>query len=143
MNPRHALNAYQSAMQTVPPLQAVVMLYDGILVRIRNASIAAAKGDFGEQFNQVLRATDILRGLLSCLDMNQGQFAENLRETYELNMRALMGSVGRGNAVECLAKVDDGLRDLRNAWAEIAGMPPLQTQTAAAAAATAVASAAS
>lgn len=123
MTPRHALNAYQSALQTVPPLQAVVMLYDGILVSIRNASAAAAGGDFGAQFNHVLRATDIMRGLLSALDMSQGQFAENLRETYEANMRALMGSVGRSNAVECLDKIADGLRELRNAWAEIAGMP--------------------
>ena len=127
MTPRYAMSAYQNAIQTTPPLQAVVLLYDGVLVRLRNAADAAGHGDFGEQFNQILRATDILRGLLAALDMGQGgALAERLRDTYEANMRAMMSSVGRANAQDCLRRIADGLRELRNAWSEIAGMPLLE-----------------
>lgn len=128
MTPRYALSAYQNAIQTTPPLQAVVLLYDGVLIRLRNAAEAAGRGDFGEQFNQILRATDILRGLLAALDMGQGgTLAERLRETYEANMRAMMSTVGRDNAQQCLGRIADGLRELRNAWSEIAGMPALDS----------------
>jgi flagellar protein FliS len=123
MTPRHAISAYQTAIQTTPPLQAVVLLYDGILVRIHNAAAAAASGDYGEQFNQVLRANDILRGLLAALDKDKGgALAERLAETYLANMVALMNSVGRPNAAECLRRIAEGLGELRNAWSEIAGM---------------------
>lgn len=126
MTPNRAISAYQTAIQTTPPLQAVVLLYDGILVRIHNAAEAANRGDFGEQFNQVMRATDILRGLLAALDIERGgALAARLRETYELNMRALLRSVGHVDAAECLRRIGDGLRELRNAWSEIAGMPTL------------------
>lgn len=127
MTPSYAMSAYQNALQTTPPLQAVVLLYDGVLVRLRNASEAANRGDYGEQFNQILRATDIMRGLLAALDLGPGgDLAEKLRDTYEANMRAMMSSVGRSNARDCLERITDGLRELRNAWSEIAGMPALE-----------------
>lgn len=123
MTPRHAISAYQTAIQTTPPLQAVVLLYDGLLVRIRNACQAAESGDFGEQFNQVLKANDILRGLLAALDKNKGgALAERLADTYQANMVALMGTIGRPNAVDALRRIAEGLRELRNAWSGIAGM---------------------
>jgi flagellar secretion chaperone FliS len=126
MTPNRAISAYQTAMQTTPPLQAVVLLYDGVLVRIRNASDAAGRGDFGEQFNQVMRAIEILRALLASLDMEHGgSLAPRLRETYEANMQALLRSVGHANAGDCLRRIGEGLRELRNAWSEIAGMPAL------------------
>lgn len=131
MTPRHALSAYQNAIETTPPLQAVVLLYDGILVRLRNAAAAAERGDFGEQFNQVARATEIMRGLLAALDVKAGgAVAERLHATYEANMVAMMSSVGRPNALDCLRRIADGLRELRNAWSDLAGMSHLETPAA-------------
>jgi flagellin-specific chaperone FliS len=73
------------------------------------------------QFEQVRRATDILRVLLAALDLERGGIlAEQLRDGYENNMVALMGTVGKPNASECLARIGNGLRELRDAWREIA-----------------------
>lgn len=124
--PRNAMAAYQAAIATTPPLQAVVLLYDGVLTRIHNADAAAANGRYDVQFNEITRANDILRGLTAALDIrNGGPVALRLRDTYEVNMRALQRSVGRKDAGECLRRIGDGLRELRNAWAEIAGMAAL------------------
>lgn len=122
--PRSAFAAYQAAIETTPPLQAVVLLHDGILTRIRTATAAAERGDYCAQFDDVVRAIDILRGLVAALDPRRGgAVAERLRDTYETNMRALMRTVGRADAAHCLGRISDGLRTLRDAWAEIAGMP--------------------
>lgn len=127
MTPHKALSAYQSAIEAAPPLHAVVLLYDGALVRLRNACQAVERGDYGEQFNQIISATRILRGLLASLDMDKGgTLAEHLREAYEANMLALLASVGKPNALDCIGRIEDGLRDLRNAWSELAGIPPLR-----------------
>jgi flagellar secretion chaperone FliS len=124
--PQNALAAYQAAIATTPPLQAVVLLYDGVLTRIRNAALAVGKGDFFVQYSEIQRANEILRGLNAALDGGKGgPLADKLRDTYETNMRALMRSVGRRDGDECLRRIGDGLRQLRNAWAEIAGMAPL------------------
>lgn len=121
---KHAIAAYQTAVMTTPPLQAVVLLYDGILVRIHNAGIAAAQGDYTRQYQEVSRAIEILRGLLAALDLHAGgKVAANLAETYRANMRALLATVGRKDGETACRRIGEGLRTLRNAWAEIAGMP--------------------
>lgn len=120
---RHAINAYQSAVMTTPPLQAVVLLYDGVLVRLRNAEAAVARGDHGGAHGEASRAVLILRGLLAALDFERGgAVAQGLAETYRVNIQALMNSVGREDAQSRLARIAGGLRLLRNAWADIAGM---------------------
>ncbi len=129
--PDTALAAYHAAILTTPPLQAVVLLHDGILTRIRAATAAAERGDYGAQFDEVVKVNEILRGLDAALDIRQGgALAIRLRDTYETNMRALMRAVGRKDAPDCMRRIADGLRTLRDAWAEIAGMPVLGTPSA-------------
>ncbi len=120
-----AVTAYQSAVMTTPPLQAVVLLFDGILVRVHNAEVAAMNRDYERQFNETSRAVDILRGLLAALDLTRGgDVARRLHDTYAANMLALMHAVGRPDGAECCHRIGDGLRQLRDAWAEIAGVAP-------------------
>lgn len=120
---RYAIAAYRSAVMTTPPLQAVVLLYDGILVRIDSAVAAAVAGDYGRQFDEVMSAINILNGLIVSLDMDKGgAVAVRLRDTYATNIRALLKSVGRPDGVEACRRIAAGLRTLRNAWADIGGM---------------------
>jgi len=124
MNAKAAISAYQTAIRTTPPLQAIVLLYDGILVRVHNAELAAERGDYETQFKQIQGAIAILRGLIAALDMVRGgDFATRLRDTYETNMRALLRSVGKPTGAECCRRIGGGLRNLRNAWATLAGVP--------------------
>jgi flagellar secretion chaperone FliS len=105
---------------------AVVQLYDTILLHIGRAGDAARKGDFQTQFDEVMNAARIVDGLNNCLDMNEGgQVAAHLREMYDSVSRALLRSVGAPAAAETYDKLIAAVRDTRNAWAEICGVPPL------------------
>jgi flagellar protein FliS len=132
---RYAINAYQTAQLTIPPLRVVVMLYDGILVRIQKAAEAARNGDYQKQFEAVMSAAKIIDGLNRHLDMDRGgQVATGLRETYEAIARALFRSVGKDNGAEACDRLIIGVRELRDAWAEIAGVKPGSEEKAAEAA---------
>ena len=126
MNQRgYAISAYQAAQRTLPPLKVVVMLYDGILVRITRAADAARNGDYQKQFEYVMSAARIIDGLNRHLDMEKGgQLAINLRDTYESVARCLFRSVGKESAAEACDRLIIAVRELRDAWAEIAGMSP-------------------
>jgi flagellar protein FliS len=122
---RYAISAYQTAQLTVPPLQAVVMLYDGIMVRIANAGEAARKEDYDKQFKYVMSAARIIDGLNRCLDMEKGgSVAIGLREMYEAVARALFRSCGKPTGGEVADRLVAAVRLTRDAWAEIAGLPP-------------------
>jgi flagellar protein FliS len=119
-----------STTQTSPSAEtessptAVVQLYDTILLHVGRAAEAARKGDFQVQFDEVMNATRIVDGLNRCLDMSQGgQVAINLRDMYESVSRALLRSVGKPSAEETCDKLIVAMRDTRNAWAQISGLP--------------------
>ncbi len=129
---RYAINAYQTAQRTLPPLKVVVMLYDGILIRISRAADAARRGDYQKQFEYVMSATRIIDGLNRHLDMEAGgQVAINLRDTYESVARCLFRSVGKETAAEACDRLLIAVRELRDAWAEIAGVNSADQQAAA------------
>jgi len=115
--------------QAAPPTPdsvAVVQLYDTILLHVSRAAKAARQGEFQVQFDEVMSATRIVDGLNRHLDMAQGgQVAINLREMYQAVSRALLRSVGKEDAGEACDKLIAGLRDTRNAWASISGMPQI------------------
>ena len=118
---RYAISAYQAAQRTIPPLKIVVMLYDGILTRIARAADAARQGDFQSQFEAVMSAARIIDGLNRHLDMEKGgQVAKGLRETYEAVARALFRSVGKETGAEACDRLLVAVRELRDAWAEVA-----------------------
>jgi|LNAP01.1.fsa_nt_gb flagellar protein FliS len=122
--PGAAIAAYRTALRTVAPLHLVVMLYDGALVRIASAAEAAYRRDYEKQFNEAMRAAQILNGLSCCLDMQAGgKVAISLRDMYQAVCAALLGSVGKKNGGESCQKIASAVRLTRNAWAEIAKLP--------------------
>jgi flagellar secretion chaperone FliS len=122
--PSPQIAAYQTAIRTTSPLNAVVMLYDGVLVRTAAAAAAARRKDYETQFNEVMRAAKIINGLNAYLDMDAGgKVAVSLREMYQAVAGALLSSVGRSTGAEALDKIGAAVRMTRNAWADIAGVP--------------------
>jgi len=105
---------------------AVVQLYDTVLLHVRKASDAACRRDFQKQFDEIMNATRIVDGLNRHLDMEKGgQVAHNLRDMYLSVSKALLRSVGKEDAGQAYDRLMEGLRETRNAWAEICGMPKI------------------
>lgn len=122
-----ALSAYRVAATQVHPLVAVVRLFDEVLRRIRKAQVESSARRMEEAYIHVSRASLILRGLSSNLRFDSGEdVAETLKQTYIKNMIALHTAFGKPDAVERYDRILDGLTDLRNAWAETAGMQLLE-----------------
>jgi len=118
------ISAYTSALGTRPPLHVVVGLYDLAIVHISRAAEAADRRDYEQQFNEGLKAAQILNGLSCCLDMQRGgKVAESLRDLYQAVVSALLRSVGKRNAAIACLRLAGAVRQTRNAWAEIAKLP--------------------
>lgn len=116
--------AYRKAATAVPPLTAVVRLYDRVIVLMQRAALAAESKQPQESFANVTEATTILRGLSYALDFQHGEpIAERLRNTYTGTILALMSSYGRPDMPARYRRLAAGFIELRDAWAEIARHP--------------------
>jgi len=122
---QQAISAYRVASVAVPPAKVIVKLYDGAIVRLERAVLALEARRFEESFTNVTVAASILRGLSYNLDFERGgEMAVRLRAMYSRNILALLRSVGKPDAVTRFRLIGKGLRDLRDAWSEIAKLPP-------------------
>ncbi len=125
LNARRAAMSYHRTSVTVHPAAAVVKLYDGAIVRLQRAILALEARRFEESFDNVSSTVSILRGLSHILDFDRGgALALRLRDMYVRNILALLHSVGKADAAARYQKIAKGLRDLRDAWSEVAKLPP-------------------
>jgi flagellar protein FliS len=115
-----AFAAYGRASTTIPPLEQIVMLYDGATLRVREARAAIERGDIEARFVATSKATAILDALQACLDHERGgEIAALLDRCYTyLSLRLSAVNIRNDPAIcdEILAR----LGELRASWAELA-----------------------
>jgi flagellar protein FliS len=125
-----ATQAYRSASVAVPPLKALVMLYDGAIMFLQKAAQAAEARRFEESHGHMIRATAILRGLSHNLDFDRGgALAERLYKTYHALIMACLRSFGRPDAGVCYQRIIASLAELRDAWKFVAAATTKPTET--------------
>jgi len=113
------VNTYlQQQVSTISKEKLVLMLYDGEIKFLKKALEAIAAKNIQEAHYNILRAQDILMGLMSGLNMSAGQIAENLFNLYEyMHSRLVEANISKDTSIieEVLAMVID----LRNTWNQI------------------------
>jgi flagellar secretion chaperone FliS len=120
MNPYASPQAYrESSVMTAGPAQLVVMLYDGAGRFLRQAELAAAEGAWPHALDRVDRADAIIDELMITLDPQAGEIAERLQGIYVFCKKLLIEARLEQDATK-LARAAALLRELRDAWAELA-----------------------
>jgi len=124
------LTAYGQAAETLPPLQQIVMLYDGAIRRLKEAKAAGEAGRIGERWAAVGKAAAIIDGLHRCLDHERGgEIATNLDRIYtHLAFRLQQINLEGGSAI--CDEVVDRLGELRTAWAALLSQGPAKAGAA-------------
>jgi flagellar protein FliS len=116
-----APNVYrESAVLTATPEQLVVMLYDGANRFLTQSAVAMRESRPAIAGEKLRRAEAIIDELLATLDMSVGEIARQLQSLYLFFKEHLMAARLEQSApkVEQVARL---MRELRTAWASIAG----------------------
>lgn len=120
---RNAVQRYGQAAQNVPALVQVVMLYDGILKCLAEARSAIEDNRIVDRFNALKKASDIVNGLNSGVDHeNGGDIAPLLDRFYNYAFFRLQRAC-RESSVEIVDELTHNVTEMRNAWAAIANQP--------------------
>jgi flagellar secretion chaperone FliS len=116
-----ATDAYRRVeVQSRSPLELVVMLYDGILTRLTEASVAAAAGDPRTRATAVSRALTIVTALQDTLNVTDGgTVAVELDRLYSYVAQRLLDVTSKQDTA-ALDEVHRLLVQLRDAWHHLA-----------------------
>ncbi|QCK85581.1 flagellar protein FliS [Phreatobacter aquaticus] len=119
----YAISSYRRTSVALSPLAAVVRLLDEAIRSIRKAVQAIGEKRHEESYVAITKASTILRGLIHNLKFERGEdLCEDLMRTYNRNIVALHTSYGRPDAPQRYQRIIEGLTELRDAWASVAGM---------------------
>lgn len=108
---------FETQVQTAPPENLVLMLYNGAL---RFAAQAVADLDAGrmqDAHNSLIRAQDIISELAGSLNMDMGEISRNLLGLYDyMQYRLIQANINK--IAEPIREVVTMLTELRDSWAE-------------------------
>jgi flagellar secretion chaperone FliS len=110
----------EQSILTATPGQLVVMLYDGCLRFLHQATFAMREDDMAVAGNRLSRAEAIIDELLTTLDLEQGGvIASRLQGIYVFCSRHLMDARTQRDPA-MIEQVSELLAELRESWAQVA-----------------------
>lgn len=113
-------------VETASPERLVVMLYNGAIRHVEDAKRTIALKDVRRTHDHLIRAQEIVTELRGALNFKAGDVAHNLDRVYDYVHRLLvLANLKKDSAPldECLGH----LRELRDAWDQIAARPQAAT----------------
>jgi len=106
----------------------VLLLYDGAIKFINMAVKAIEEKNIVAAHENIIKAENILYELLSTLNMEAGEIAENLFKLYDFAIWQLV-EANKTKDAEKLTPVLGILKTLRDAWKEVVTQEELEKQT--------------
>lgn len=121
-----AQSAYAAASNAVSPLQAVVMLYDGMIRSISAAKLAIEEERIEDRFNHTKKASQILLGLQANLDFEKGGDVSPMLSQFYDTIFMRIQRINSANSTEICDEVVRSLSNVRKSWHELATKPNAQ-----------------
>lgn len=110
----------ESALEQASPHQLIQMLMNGAIERLIQAKAAMERGDTALKGMLLGKATDILGGLQSSLDVKQSpDLVDKLNALYDYMQRRLF-EANIKNDPGMIDEVSDLMRTVKSSWDEIA-----------------------
>lgn len=111
--------AYAAATQTVAKTRQIVMLYDGAIRFLQQAKEAMNEKRIEDRYHLLVRASNIVVGLQSCLDFERGGDIAKVLYQFYASIEMRIYALHYNNSVEACNEVIDSLKQMRDVWHEI------------------------
>lgn len=110
----------ETQVSSASPHELILMLFDGALLSVNSAAAAIDAKDTQAKIRHITKAIEIISmGLDASLDSAGGELTDRLGALYDY-MSLRLTQANAQNSTAPLIEVSGLLRDLRDAWAQIA-----------------------
>lgn len=111
--------AYSRASRTVAKTRQVVMLYDGAVRFLQQAHEAMKNKQIEQRYHKLVKASDVINGLQTCLDFESGGPAARVLYDFYASVDARIALLHRTNDdAACIAIIEE-LKKMREVWNHI------------------------
>ncbi|PLS17897.1 flagellar protein FliS [Bacillus sp. M6-12] len=104
----------QNSVNTAPPGELTLMLYNGCLKFIKRGKLAIQEKDIEQRNLNLLKAQNIIQELMVTLNMDV-EISKNLIQLYDYLYRRLI-EANTKNSIEILDEVEDFVTQFRDTW---------------------------
>lgn len=111
--------AYATATQTVAKTRQIVMLYDGAIRFMKQAKEAINENRIEDRYNTLVKTNDILIGLQSCLDFEQGGDIAKVLYSFYAGLIDRIFTIHRTSDLDTCDEVIADLKQMRDVWDSI------------------------
>lgn len=116
---KNPYKAYSQASHTVAKTRQVVMLYDGVIRNLQQASEAMKHNHIEERYKKLVRASEIVIGLQGCLDFENAEPAARVLYDFYSSIDARLLSLHRSNDINLCNEIINELKEVREMWDKI------------------------
>lgn len=116
---KHPYKAYANATQTVARTRQIVMLYDGAIRFLKQAQDVNKTRQIEERFNLLVKTSDIINGLQSCLDFEQGGEIARTLYAFYASVDSRIFSLHRHSSEKNYEQIIQDLKQMRDVWVNI------------------------
>jgi len=114
----HAYNQYRTtAVQTARPGKLLLMLYDGLILSLKQARQCIEQGNHSEAHHCLIKAQDIITELMCTLNMDY-EISASLYQLYDYFKARLIQANIRKDA-QVIDEVQSFVTELRDTWASV------------------------
>lgn len=115
MNPYNQYRA--TAVQTARPGKLLLMLYDGLVLSLKQAKQCIEEGVASEAHHHLIKAQEIVTELMCTLNMDY-EIAHNLYQLYDyFKSRLIQANISKNAGI--VEEVLSFVKELRDAWEEV------------------------
>ncbi len=116
----------KTSVSTASPGKLLMMLYDGLMVFLKQAKQAVQDEKLEEAHTNLVKSQDILSELMGTLNM-EIPLSENLYKLYDFQKEQLV-KANMEKDPELIAQVIETVDELRQTWAEATGQKKVSPQ---------------
>lgn len=111
--------AYNMANRTLAKTRQVVMLYDGAIRFLQQAKEAIRDNRVEDRYNALVKVSDIIVGLQSCIDFERGGDVARILFDFYASIDNRVLTLHRTQSAETCDQLVEEIRKMRDAWDQI------------------------